>query len=282
MVRSAVSRCQLSKTLASTVTDALLNGIARKAGDDNSRLNNALRLLAKWRCELIKNTLIQREGTVVLDGPLKGLDFLEKSAEGCHVAKLLGVYEQPLHRHLQPILSGAYGTVVNLGCAEGYYAVGFAKAAPDITSYAFDTDPSAQSACRELAEKNGVDHRVIVCGEFSIADFEPYREGPVIVFCDVEGAEEELLDIEKAPTLANLDLIVESHECIRPGITNKLIDRFSTSHTVELVRDNGMRDLTKVPNWFLELSHLDQLLATWEWRSGPTPWLIMKSRTRHA
>jgi len=25
------------------------------------------------------------------------------------------------------------------------------------------------------------------------------------------------------------------------------------------------------------LAHLDQLLAVWEWRSGPTPWLVMKA-----
>ena len=268
----------MGKTLVATVTDALVAGLSQQVGDGNSRLNNSLRLLAKWRCELIKNTLIQQEGTIVLDGPLKGLDFLKKSAEGCHVAKLLGIYEQPLHKHLQPILTGHYEKVINLGCAEGYYAVGFAKAVPDIISYAFDTNPIAQKACRDLAEKNGVDQRVIVKGEFSIEDFESYGGDAAVVFCDIEGAEEELLDIEEAPVLADLDLIVESHECLRPGITKKLIERFSSTHQVELVADNGMRELTKTPNWFSELSHLDQLLATWEWRSGPTPWLVMTSR----
>jgi hypothetical protein len=28
----------------------------------------------------------------------------------------------------------------------------------------------------------------------------------------------------------------------------------------------------------MSLAHLDQLLATWEWRSGPTPWLVMKAK----
>ena len=31
------------------------------------------------------------------------------------------------------------------------------------------------------------------------------------------------------------------------------------------------------PAWFNNLAHLDQLLATWEWRSGATPWLVMKA-----
>ena len=42
--------------------------------------------------------------------------------------------------------------------------------------------------------------------------------------------------------------------------------------------DSGERRLRKVPPWFTRLGHLDQLLATWEWRSGPTPWLVMRSR----
>ena len=34
-----------------------------------------------------------------------------------------------------------------------------------------------------------------------------------------------------------------------------------------------------MPAWFSNMAHLDQLLAFWEWRSGPTPWLVMKSQS---
>jgi hypothetical protein len=61
----------------------------------SSSLNSALRLLGKWRSVLIQNTLIQSQGTVVMQGPLAGMDFLSHSAEGCHIPKLLGCYEQP-------------------------------------------------------------------------------------------------------------------------------------------------------------------------------------------
>ena len=76
-----------------------------------------------------------------------------------------------------------------------------------------------------------------------------------------------------------MDLIVESHECLIPGITQRLIERFSATHAITVVEDNGQRQLQNAPAWFNNLAHLDQLLATWEWRSGPTPWLVMKAKT---
>ena len=97
--------------------------------------------------------------------------------------------------------------------------------------------------------------------------------------CDIEGAELELLDPLKSPALRKMDLIVESHECLRAGITAELIERFDSTHHVSLVGDDGQRTLEEVPEWFMNLAHLDQLLATWEWRSGPTPWLVMTCRT---
>ena len=30
-----------------------------------------------------------------------------------------------------------------------------------------------------------------------------------------------------------------------------------------------------LPPWLQELTHLDQLLAVWEWWQQPTPWLVM-------
>ena len=268
-------------SLASDVKRQLIADLSREAGEPNLTLNNGLRLLCKWRSVLIQNTLIANEGTKVLQGPLAGMDFIERSAEGCHVAKLLGCYEQPLHPHIHVALSGKYSKIVNIGCAEGYYAIGFARAIPNLISLAFDTDPGAQNACRELAERNGVSDRVEIGGLFTPADFANYKDEAALIFCDIEGAEQELLDPEMAPGLRTLDIIVESHECIRPGVTQTLVSRFTESHNIELVEDNGSRQLANLPEWFTKLSHLDQLLATWEWRSGPTPWLVMQVKNKN-
>lgn len=265
-------------TLASQIKRQLQANLSQASGDKNETLNNSLRLLAKWRSVLIQNTFLEKEGTKVLQGPLAGLDFIRQSAEGCHVAKLLGCYEQPLHRHIRAALSGRYSRIINIGCAEGYYAVGFAVAVPALVSVAHDIDPKAQSACRELAEKNGVSNRVEIGGEFTPDLFAEYQSEATLVFCDIEGMEDELLNPNVAPALRGLDIIVESHECLSPGITQRLISRFESSHSIEVVQDDGSRHLENLPEWFTRLSHLDQLLATWEWRSGPTPWLIMRAK----
>ena len=265
-------------SLAKNITQQLLASLSQETSDPNSTLNNSLRLLSKWRSVLIQNTLLEKEGTKVLQGPLQGLDFIERSAEGCHIAKLLGCYEQPLQPYITAAIEKNYSTLLNIGCAEGYYAVGLARAMPKTRSLAFDTDPKAQVACRELAAKNGVSDRVEVDGLFSPSDFANYDHKSTLVFCDIEGAELELLDPEIAPALKSLDLIVESHECLKPGITDTLIMRFSATHDIQLVSDNGSRQLENAPAWFKQLSHLDQLLATWEWRSGPTPWLVLNPK----
>lgn len=243
------------------------------------QLNNALRLLSKWRSVLIQNTLLQAQGTMVMQGPLAGMDFLSQSAEGCHIAKLLGCYEQPLQPFIEQAITNAYPTILNIGCAEGYYAVGMARRMPITQVLAFDLNPKAQDVCTALAQKNKVTNRVKVGALFKPEDFAKYTNQKVLVLCDIEGAEKDLLNPELTPTLKGIDLIVESHECLIPGITQILIDRFKDTHQITLVQDNGQRQLKDAPQWFNNLAHLDQLLATWEWRSGPTPWLVMNANT---
>jgi len=260
------------------ILNKLLGDLSQNTDDPVNTLYYALRLLSKWRSAMIQNTFIKEEGTKVLQGPLKGLDFIEKSAEGCHVPKLLGSYEQPLHPFIQKSSISDYTKVINIGCAEGYYAVGFAMVAPSLVSYAFDTNGQARKICAKLAQKNGVGDRVKIGSEFGHADFARYGHERVLVFCDIEGAEDELLNPEKAPSLRKLDIIVESHECLRSGVTQRLISRFKATHDIRLVEDNGTRLLEAPPRWFAKLAHLDQLLATWEWRSGPTPWLVMRAK----
>jgi hypothetical protein len=269
---------QVRQRLLADLNRADEAGAPADAGREAAELNNALRLLAKWRSVLLQNTVLAEAGTVVWQGPLQGLEFLRQSAEGCHVAKLLGCYEQPLQPHIEAAIQAAYPVVLNIGCAEGYYAVGMARRMPDTKVMAYDLDPTARRVCAELAATNGVADRVQVGELFRPSDFAAWAGQRALVLCDIEGAEKDLLDPVAAPALAGMDLIVESHEALLRGITQTLIDRFAPTHEITVVHDDGQRRLDDAPAWFANLAHLDQLLAAWEWRSGPTPWLVMRAR----
>ncbi|MBM3645599.1 MAG: hypothetical protein FJX02_14815 [Alphaproteobacteria bacterium] len=206
-------------TLHQDVQRSLEKLLAAPNADDVARLNAGLRLLSKWRSVLVQNTLLKHEGTVVRQGPLKGLDFLPHSAEGCHIAKLLGCYEQPLQPHIERAIAANYPTILNIGCAEGYYAVGMARRMPATRVFAFDLNVAAQETCTTLARKNGVSARFEVGALFSPADFAAHAGGKVLVLCDIKGAERELLDPAQAPALRGMDMIVESHDCLRAGTT---------------------------------------------------------------
>ena len=266
--------------LSDQIKEQLLSTLSRSTVGSVDTLNTGLRLLSKWRSVLIQNTLLKNQGTVVMQGPLAGMDFLPQSAEGCHIAKLLGCYEQPLQPFIERAVASAYPTILNIGCAEGYYAVGMARRMPNTQVLAFDLNPKAQEVCATLAQKNGVSDRVKVGAWFKPEDFQAYVNQKVLVLCDIEGAEKDLLNPEVAPALKGMDFIVESHECLIPGITQTLIERFKDTHQITLIQDNGQRQIKDAPQWFNNLAHLDQLLATWEWRSGATPWVVMKAKKR--
>ncbi len=66
----------------------------------------------------------------------------------------------------------------------------------------------------------------------------------------------------------------------RPGVTARLIERFSPSHDIEVIGHTPQ--IMARPDWLKTLSHLDQLIAVWEWRQGPTPWLVMRPKAARA
>jgi hypothetical protein len=241
---------------------------------DTAKLALALRLLAKWRSRLIENTLRHRDGTTVLSGPFKGMAYDIAAAEGAYVARLLGSYERSLAPVIEDIIAAGYPLVIDIGCAEGYYAVGLARRMPQTLVLARDDNPQAKELCAALALANGVGDRVQVGGRFRHADFAICNNQPTVVICDIEGAEAALLDPTRAPGLLVADILVEVHETTHPGLLDELTDRFTRTHVV--TRIDRKLDDSALPDWMESLSDMDRLLALWEWRAGPTPWLWMQ------
>lgn len=253
------------------VTEAVLRIL--QGEPDPARLEMALRQLAKWRAELIANTLAQRSGTQILSGPFKGMDYCIRASEGSRPARMIGAYEASLAPVIEEIVKTGYGLVIDVGSAEGYYAVGLARRMPNAVIWARDENPKAQALCQALAQANGVAGRVRVGGVMQHEDFAVCAHQDTLVLCDIEGAEVELLDPLRAKGLLGADILVETHDTFVPGLAEVIAARFRATHHVRLIGRH--LDDAGLPAWMEELSDMDRLLALWEWRSGPTPWLWM-------
>lgn len=240
------------------------------------RMHRALRMLASYRSGMIASSLLAHGGDRVRHGPFAGLAIAPETANGCLAPKLLGCYEQELHPVVEAIADRGYRTIVNIGAAEGYYAVGLALRLPDVTVQAYDSDEQARRLTRELAKRHGVADRVDVSATFTCDDFQALDPETTFVLCDIEGGELDLLVPSRAPNLANLDLLVELHDLPETPAYRRFIEPFRPTHRVALI-EAGARDIRGFPE-LRGLEHLDQLLAFWEWRRVPTPWLSLTAR----
>ncbi|MCZ8080845.1 MAG: hypothetical protein O9289_08560 [Rhodobacteraceae bacterium] len=241
------------------------------------RLNMALRHLAKWRAHVLENALVERSGERVLSGPFRGMVYPTRTSEGSRNPRLIGCYEASLAPVIEDIIAAGYDTVVDIGAAEGYYAIGLALRMPQARVIARDTDENAHAACTQIAEANGVSARIEIGGAVGHGEFAGLIHGRTVIICDIEGAEDVLLDPVAAPALRGVDILVEVHEGMKAGRLDLLTKRFGPSHDIRRIERH--LDDSGLPGWTDDLGDLDRLLLLWEWRSTPTPWLWMRQRT---
>jgi hypothetical protein len=260
------------------LTDAIDRSLAQLGGaaPGPARLEAQLRQLAKWRSIVLANTLAQRGGAQVSAGPFAGMHYSVRTSEGGRAPRLVGTYEASLHPVIETVVARGYPQVLDIGSAEGYYAVGLARRMPGTLVHARDSDPQARALCADLARANGVEDRLQIGPEVTHADLSLCADAPTFVLCDIEGAEADLLDPDRAPALRQADILVEVHEAVVPGLVGLLTRRFQSSHRITRIDRKLRPDL--LPDWAEGLSDLDRLLLLWEWRTTPTPWLWMERR----
>lgn len=221
--------------------------------------------------QIIKNNNLLNDKNVKM-GLFKNMSFTVMPTEGCYLPKLLGLYEQPLQDFLLNFPIDSYDRMINIGCAEGFYAVGFALKYKNLEVIAFDIDKKAQETTKKLAEENNVN--VEINGLFDNETFSKYIDKKTIIFCDIESYEMELLNPSKNSDMLFYDFIVESHEFMNSNITNVLIERFKETHNINYITDNKKRHYDELV-LVKSLNDEEIFCCMEESRPGPTPWLVM-------
>jgi hypothetical protein len=202
-----------------------------------------LRLSSKLTFKEVTRLLVQQKGYRILSGPFEGMNYLDESNGSVLWAKLVGTYECELIPVIEGIITRKYAVIIDIGCAEGYYAVGLALKTNALVK-AFDIDQEATKNLKRLAELNQVSERISVDREFSPVMLSQHKNDNVLLICDVEGAEKELLDPQKYPELCNTDILVEVHDGEMNGVIhNLLVDRFKDSHNIEVIAYNKSHPL---------------------------------------
>jgi hypothetical protein len=238
-----------------------------KARDERRMRRQERRVLAE---------LTARGGPRIQSGPFAGMEFTV-DATWDHVSPLLlGSYEAELHEVIEDLARHDYTTIVNVGCAEGYYAVGLALRFPSARVYGFDIDPAALTVAAGVAERNQVGDRTTFRGECGPADLRRILDAATLLVVDCEGCEEHLLDPAVVPELRSADILVELHDFLTPKLTELVLQRFSDTHESQLIDAVPRPPLDE--NEYRQLSVEDRQWAVDERRPPGMQWAILRHR----
>jgi hypothetical protein len=231
------------------------------------------------RAALVKRLFGDR---TVKHGPFRGMKYPELVSAGSEVyPKLLGSYEKEIHPLIENLCAADYSCLLNVGCAEGYYAVGFALKGRFQEVQAFDLDPRARTLCQQMAEANGV--TLTIRGECFPETLAELKDKPrTLVLCDCEGFEKHLFTEAAVAGLKNHDVLIETHDFVDIGITDGLRRAFSASHDMTLYESRD--DILKAYEYeYPELQGLsleDRRFLLEERRPAAMRWLFCAARRR--
>jgi precorrin-6B methylase 2 len=272
-VRGAVKRLLLyaaTNDLVWAGYEASLQKVVRYLETQRRRLRTAI-------IDCATETVFQ--DLTVKNGPFKGMRYPEAIATGGALfPRLLGSYEAELHEILATLCQQPYTEILDIGSAEGYYAVGLAMRIPSARVFAYDSDGHAQYLCRRMAELNHVEERVVIapfCDPEILGSF-PFTDRALII-SDCEGYEKTLFSDAVIKHLARHDVLIEIHEAVDINMASIMRSRFEKTHAISIIRsvDDRLKALTYS---YGELDRYDvktrrMLLA--EHRSVTMEWFFM-------
>ena len=183
-------------------------------------------LKASWRNETVsaRSERISLEtydacNGVVKYGPFQGLRLNRKTWWGKSDlgAQCLGLYEKEILDEIGGQRKGKYQTFIDIGAADGYYAVGMLLAGIVDNVISFEISEVGREAINENWVNNGNPGAITLYGEANHASLKVIPKhifDNALVLIDIEGYEFELLTKDVIKQLQFSEVIIEIHNWI--------------------------------------------------------------------
>jgi len=190
------------------------------------------------RYPFVASAVELRAGGRIMSGPFRGLRAPHSGISWTHYIQMLGLYEKSLVPAIEAVVARQPAVIVDVGSHWGYYALGLAMRCPRSRVVAYEMDRSRAQLPQRYGRLNGLERRLEVRGVCTIEELAADLAGlkGAFLLMDVEGAEDTLLDPVRVPGLRHTEIIVELHDSMVPGVTERLRAAFASTHQEVLLQ----------------------------------------------
>ena len=225
-----------------------------------------------------ESKVYMQTGGAVVSGPFIGMQLILMLGQLRLAHKLLGTYELELFPFLEEIIKSDYDIIINLGAGDGYYAIGLLRNMPNARLVAYESSKERRNLILDNARRNGVEDRLVVRGNTRNHNINDYCQSAdrLLVVCDIEGYEKEVLASSYIANISQADILVEIHNFVDAATSSVIRERFSVSHGIETVcsRKRTSNDLSVNVGW--PMATLLEIVD--EGRPTTMEWFWLKSK----
>tara|TARA_B100000768_G_scaffold162457_1_gene163073 strand:- start:303 stop:1139 length:837 start_codon:yes stop_codon:yes gene_type:complete len=231
----------------------------------------------------VLNKIILEHGHQVAYGTFKGMKLSKNTywSKNDIITHILGVYEKHVLKKIIEFSKKGNYPFIDIGAADGYFAIGMAFSETFKKIYAFEIDEEGRRSLNRNIENNFCKDKVVVDIE---ANFETLKEivdknKSAVILIDIEGSEFDLLDDNLLQLLSNCYIVCELHPTLSANgfeKQNMLINNAKAFFDVSIIQRESYS-----PNKFSELNEFtdeERLIAFGEGRENNMNWLILEPK----
>jgi hypothetical protein len=212
----------------------------------------------------ISDKIAEKLNWTVAYGPFKGLKMSEKTwwSRPSRAAMFLGIYEQEVLQSLMDTPDDC-DTFIDIGAADGYYAVGSLVCGKFSSVYCFEMSDRGRQAILNNAAMNGKQNHIKIFGKADSNIDQYLPEGKLeksVILVDIEGAEFDLLTPVLFEKMKDSIIIVEIHEWRVPDGKARLDELKKAS-----LKTHQMSELTTTSRDLSGFPELEMMSDTDRW-----------------